>query len=161
MRKSRLAQLFSILFTLSVVISLPGGVQAQESDEQTLWKMEHLYWDYVQNNDLTAYRGLWHKDFVGWPSVSATPVNKEHITDWITDQTGQGRTFKMVEFKPASIHVNGDVAVTYYWVTYRWVNKDGGATTRTIRVTHTLVREGKDWHILGGMSMPEAANPQK
>ena len=48
-------------------------------DEQTLWDLEHAYWHYVENNDLAAYSNLWHKDFLGWPSVSAAPVRKDHI----------------------------------------------------------------------------------
>jgi ketosteroid isomerase-like protein len=153
--------LFLLLAFFFVTFSL-GAAQSQSSaDEHSLWKLEHLYWDYVQANDLNSYRALWHKDFIGWPAVSAAPVNKAHITDWITSETSQGRTFKTVEFKPASLHVNGDVAVTYYWITYKWMNKDGDAATRTLRVTHTLLRDGKDWHIIGGMSMAENESPKK
>jgi hypothetical protein len=41
------------------------------------------------------------------------------------------------------------------------MNKDGDAATRTLRVTHTLLRDGKDWHIIGGMSMAENESPKK
>jgi len=160
MRKTHPVRLFS--FVLATILAALGSAQAQSSaDEQSLWKLEHTYWDYVQANDLTSYRSLWHEDFIGWPSVSAAPVNKDHITDWIAAQTSQGRTFKTVEFKPASIHVTGDVAVTYYWMTFKWANKDGDGEAHTIRVTHTFVRDGKGWHIIGGMSMPESATTQK
>jgi ketosteroid isomerase-like protein len=115
----------------------------------------------VQDNDLTAYSGLWNKAFVGWPSVNSSPVHKDHITDWITVQASKGLTFKTVEFKPAAIQVTGDIAVTYYWITFKWINKDGDGATHTLRVTHTLLKDGKDWHIIGGMSMPESTNPQK
>jgi ketosteroid isomerase-like protein len=162
MRKVAPAQMLSLLLAFFFAALSPCAAQSQSSaDEQSLWKLERSYWDYVQANDLTSYRALWHKDFIGWPAVSAAPVNKEHITDWITSQTSQGRTFKTVEFKPASLHVNGDVAVTYYRVTYKWMNRDGDAATITIRVTHTLLRDGKDWHIIGGMSMPENESPQR
>jgi ketosteroid isomerase-like protein len=76
-------------------------------------------------------------------------------------QTSKGLTFKTVEFKPAAIQVTGDIAVTYYWITFKWINKDGDGATHTLRVTHTLLKDGKDWHIIGGMSMPESTNPQK
>jgi|SRR5437016_5951094 len=108
-----------------------------------------------------AYLGLWHKDFLGWPSVNAAPVHKDHITDWIAAQTSKGLAFKIVEFKPAAIQVNDDVAVTCYWITYKWLDKDGNGAAHTLRITHTLLRDGKDWHIIGGMSMPEGANAQK
>jgi hypothetical protein len=136
----------------------PGLAQTQTSeDEQTLWKLEHNYWSYVQDNNLTAYLSLWHKAFLGWPAISPAPVHKDHITDWITTQTSKGLALKNVDFKPAAIQVSGDVAVTCYWITYKWVNKDGDGETHTLRITHTLIRDGKDWHIIGGMSMPEGA----
>src|SRR5437660_12671850 len=95
--------------------------------------------------------GLWHRDFPGWPSVNAAPVHKDHITDWITAQTSRGLAFKIVEFKPAAIQVNDDVAVTCYWITYKCLDKNGNGAAHTLRITHTLLREGQDWHIIGGM----------
>ena len=131
------------------------------ADEQTLWKLEHDYWRYVQENDLAAYSTLWHERFLGWPSVSPVPVHKDHITDWITTQTSKGLKFESVNFKPAAIQVTGDVAVTSYWQTFRWVDKNGDGATRGTRIMHTWLRSGKDWHIIGGMSMPESAAPPK
>jgi ketosteroid isomerase-like protein len=154
--------LIPLLLAACLTMALPATAQTQPSaDEQSLWTLEHSYWDYVQSNNLTAYLGLWHKDFIGWPWVSAAPVHKDHITDWITTQTSKGLTFKTVEFKPAAIHVSGDVAVTYYWITSKWLDKDGNGAAHTLRVTHTLIRDGKDWRIIGGMSMLEEASPAK
>ena len=86
----------------------------------------------MQSNDLKSYVLLWHEAFLGWPSVSATPVSKEHITDWITAQTTKGWRFQTVEVKPAAI-----------------------------RITHAWRRDGKGWQIIGGMSMPESASAPK
>ncbi len=145
-----------------LALSAPRTVRAQGSaDEQTLWKLEHDYWRYVQENDLAAYSTLWHERFLGWPSVSPVPVHKDHITDWITAQTSKGLKFESVDFKPAAIQVTGDLAVTCYWQTFRWVDRNGDGATHGTRIMHTWVRSGKDWHIIGGMSMPEAATPPK
>jgi hypothetical protein len=51
-------------------------------DEQTIWGLERAYWRYVENNDLTAYSDLWHKDFLGWPGVSSEPVHKDLEAEW-------------------------------------------------------------------------------
>ena len=122
---------------------------------QAVWKLEHAYWRYVEKNDLSDYRKLWHKNFLGWPSVSSAPVRKDHITDWITSQTNRGLTFKAVEFKSARLQVTGDIVVTCYWVTYQWLGHDGKGTVRTIRIMHSSVKNGRDWQIISGMSMPE------
>ena len=124
-------------------------------DEQTLWNLEHAYWHYVESNDLAAYSNLWHKDFLGWPSVSSAPVRKDHITDWITSQTSKGLAFKTVDFKPAALQVTGDVAFACYWITFKWLDKAGTGAPHTFRITHAWFRSGKDWQIIGGMSMAE------
>jgi ketosteroid isomerase-like protein len=130
-------------------------------DEETLWKLERAYWRYVEANDLSAYSNLWHKDFLGWPSVNAAPVHKDHITDWITAQTSKGLVFKAGEFKPAAIQVTGDVAMVCYWITFKWLDKDGNGTARTLRITHAWLKTGSEWQIIGGMSMPEPETPRK
>jgi ketosteroid isomerase-like protein len=159
-----------MVLVLGVVVCLLAGasaissgetIQAQASDnEQTVWNLEHDYWRYVQDNNLAAYLGLWHKDFLGWPAVNAAPVGKDHITDWITSQTAKGLVLKSIEFKPARIQMTGDVAVACYWITYKWLDKDGKGAPHTLRITHTWLKDGKDWRIIGGMSMPEPAPPQ-
>lgn len=159
-------------FVLGVLVCLLAGAAAIASaetaqasaDEQAVWHLEHAYWSYVQANNLGAYSDLWHKDFLGWPSSSAAPVRKDHITDWITSQTAKGMALKSLDFKPASIQVTGDIVVACYWITFQWLDKDGKGDTHTLRITHTWLRDGidkdKNWRIIGGMSMPESA-PQK
>jgi len=145
-----------VLAASSAISNAETKAQASE-DEQAVWRLERSYWGYVQDNDLTAYRGLWHKDFLGWPSVSASPVGKDHITDWITSQTSKGLVFRSMEFKPAGIHFTGNMAVAYYRITTKWQDKDGKGDARTLRITHTWLKDGKDWRIIGGMSMVEPA----
>jgi ketosteroid isomerase-like protein len=144
----------------SVASEATSPLQAS-GDEQTLWNLERAYWRYVEANDLARYSDLWHKDFLGWPAVSSAPVRKDHITDWITSQTGNGLAFKTIEFKPGAIQATGDVAFACYWVTFRWVDKDGSGAPHTLRITHAWLRSGKDWSIIGGMSMPEPENRTK
>lgn len=150
------------LLVVALAVLCQGTTQSQTSEnEQTIWNLEHAYWHYVQDNDLPSYLGLWHKDFLGWPSVSAAPVHKDRITDWITSETSKGLAFKSVAFKPAAIQMTGDVTVAYYWMTYEWLDKEGHGAMRTLRVTHTWLRDGKDWRIIGGMSMSETVASQK
>ena len=152
----------SLLAFASVALASEATPSSQQSnDEETLWTLERAYWRYVENNDLGAYSDLWHKDFLGWPSVSAAPVHKDHITDWIASQTSKGLAFKAGEFKPAAIHVTGDVAMACYWITFKWLDKAGAGAANTIRITHAWLKTGNDWRIIGGMSMPEPETSQK
>ena len=155
------AALVGLLIIAGVILASDVAISSQASkDEQTIWELERAYWRYVQENDLSAYSDLWHKDFLGWPSVSAAPVHKDHITDWITSQTSKGLAFKTGEFKPASIQVTEDIAVACYWITFKWLDKDGNGAANTIRITHAWRRTGNDWRIIGGMSMPEPDTPR-
>jgi len=150
--------LVSLGVMVCLLVGTPAIASAQApSSEQAVWNLEHDYWRYVEANDLTGYRNLWHASFLGWPGVSATPVTKEHITDWITSQTAKGLTFKSTAFKPAKIQVTGDIVVACYWITSAWLDKNGKGDPHTVRITHTWVKDGKDWRIIGGMSMPEPA----
>lgn len=150
------------LITLSVAAPVVSALPAQTSDtEKTIWDLEHSYWRYVEANDLASYRNLWHADFLGWPSVSAVPLHKDHITDWITSQTSAGRSFKLVAFKSAAIQSSTTTVVVCYWTTYKWTDKSGKGDERAVRVTHTWMKNGKDWQIIGGMSMPETSTAPK
>lgn len=158
--------IFSITLCLLTITNSSRSAESSGSpqvgrDEETLWNLEHAYWRYVENNDLAAYSDLWHKNFLGWPSVSSVPVHKDHITDWITSQTTKGLAFKFDELKPAAIQVTGDVASACYWITFRWQDKDGKGAAQTVRITHAWLRVGEDWRIISGMSMPEAESPAK
>ena len=74
------------LALVGLCAALPA-VGQQSANEQAVWKLESAYWNYVKAVDLDGYRTLWHRDFVGWPSSSAQPARKDHITDWITTLT--------------------------------------------------------------------------
>jgi ketosteroid isomerase-like protein len=154
--------IIACLLTGAFAASIAGSPAPQAAaDERAIWDLERAYWRYVEANDLGSYRNLWHEAFLGWPSVSPAPVHKDHITDWITSQTSKGLAFKSGELKPAGIQVTGDVVVVFYWMTYGWVDKQGQGELRTIRITHTWLRSGKKWQIIGGMSMPESAGPRR
>jgi ketosteroid isomerase-like protein len=161
MSSYRIEFLRSVITALSAgaysVISAGNKPSPVSDDQQTLWNLEHKYWRCVEENDLQSYRSLWHRDFLGWPSLSSAPVRKDHVTHWITAQTCKGLTPKLLEFKPAEAQIAGNVAVLYYWITFKWLDKDGMGEPHTLRITHTWLRDAKDWRIIGGMSMPEAA----
>jgi ketosteroid isomerase-like protein len=130
----------------------------QSADEKAVWKLEHSYWEYVKSQDVASYKELWHDNFVGWPSFSAQPQRKDHITDWLTSYTARGSRLKSYELKPAASQATGQLVVVHYWVTTVWAKKDGSEQTEARRITHTWLRGDKGWQIISGMSAaaPEA-----
>jgi len=127
----------------------------QSADEQAVWKLEHSYWEDVKALDLASYLKLWHPNFLGWPSVSPEPVRKDNITDWITANTAKGLHLESYSLKPGASQATGNLVVVHYWLTSKWVDKDGRGETHALRVSHTWIRVGKEWQIISGMSSPE------
>ena len=132
-------------------------IASPASDEAQIWNLEKAYWEYVKANDLEKYRALWHDDFVGWPSVSSDPVRKDHITDWITNNTSKGLKLQSHTIEQLAVQVTGDVAIDHYRIKVTWAKSDtsDGSETNAVRITHTWIRTGNNtWQIIGGMSAP-------
>lgn len=142
-----------ILYSLACLVIFTSFTFSQQTpEEQAVWKLEHQYWEYVKAADLTGYRSLWHEQFVGWPQMSATPVHKDHITDWITANTTKGRKMRVATIKEAASQLTDkNIVVTHYWVTDAW----GDDPQVTSRITHTWIHTKDGWKIIGGMSSPE------
>lgn len=146
-----------MLRTIGLLVALAAAGFAQNSaqDETQVWQLEKAYWDYVKTNDLEKYRALWHENFVGWPFVSSAPVQKDHITDWITSNTSKGIALQSYSIEQLAIQVTRDIAINYYRINATWAN-GAGAEVRTdrLRITHTWTRTHGAWQIIGGMSAP-------
>jgi hypothetical protein len=145
-----------ICIALLLTLNASAAFAGQSAEEKAVWKLEHAYWQYVKSVDLEAYKNLWHRDFVGWPSSSATPVRKDRITDWITNAQKKGLRLKWYKLEPAASQATENVVVTHYWLTELWVNKEGSGKPDTIKLTHTWIRTPGGWQIIGGMAAPVA-----
>jgi len=146
-----------MLKALSIVLLLASIASAQDSarDEAQIWNLEKTYWEYVKANDLEKYRALWHEDFVGWPLISSGPVRKDHITDWITNNTSKGIKLQSYSIEQLAMRITGNVAINHYRIKTNWATHEGAeARTDAFRITHTWIRTNGTWQIIGGMSAP-------
>ena len=141
------------IFFLALASSAFGQTSANE--ETQIWQLEKAYWEYVKANDLEKYRALWHENFLGWPFVNATPVRKDHITDWITANTSKGISLHSYSIEQLAIQVTGEIATNYYRIDFTSANSAGAEVkTDRMRITHTWIRTRDTWQIIGGMSSP-------
>ena len=152
-----------MLKTISFLLALTASATFAADltkDQAEIWNLEKAYWEYVKTNDLEKYRALWHDDFVGWPFVSAAPVRKDHITDWITNNTSKGLTLQSYTIEQLAIQVTGNIAIDHYRIKLNWTKNDTGEVARTdaMRITHTWIRTNGTWQIIGGMSAPVNAD---
>jgi ketosteroid isomerase-like protein len=150
-----------MLKTILFLLALTAAAFAEDSakDEAQIWNLEKAYWEYVKANDLEKYRALWHDDFVGWPFVSAAPVRKDQITDWITNNTSKGLKLQSYSIEQLAVRVTRDIAINHYQIKANWAKSDGEAVrTDALRITHTWIRTGDTFQIIGGMSAPVNAD---
>ena len=150
-----------MLWTITLFVALAATAFAQNSakDETQVWQLEKAYWEYVKANDLDKYRALWHENFLGWPFISSAPVHKDQITDWITANTSKGIKLQSYSIEQLAVQVTGEIAVNYYRINARWANGEGAEVrTDRLRITHTWIRAGGTWQIIGGMSSPVNAD---
>jgi ketosteroid isomerase-like protein len=149
------------LIPFLLIVAAAASAQDSPSDETEIWKLEKAYWEYVKANDLEKYRALWNENFVGWPLVSSAPLQKDHITDWITNNTSKGVKLKSYSIEQLAIRVTGDISINHYRIKTNWATGEGAeARTDAFRITHTWIRTHGTWQILGGMSAPVNANGQ-
>lgn len=149
--------LLVVLFLVASLIRISSGEDKPRSapDEAKVWQLEQSYWEYAKALDVAGYKTLWHKDFVGWPSTASAPMGKDHIGDWVEEDRVAQNKLQCYKLEHAGFTQAGDIAVAYYYLTEHWIDQGGNTTKgqpRTIKVTHTWLRTGDSWQIIGGMA---------
>jgi hypothetical protein len=120
-----------------------------------IWQLEIDYWQTIQRFDLARYRRFWHRNFSGWPHLTHSPQRPNTIGAWLADYQSRGRALVSCRLRLEDMRITGNVAVVHYRVAA--VSKEPGksATSARLRISHTWLRTGRRWKILGGMSLAE------
>ena len=128
-------------------------IMTREDIENEAWQMEEQYWENVQNIDTTAYKKLWHDDFIGYPSFGDGVSNKSKITAWIPElHQDSSLTFSYKLYKRA-VNAIDDVVMVFYDADEIWTDKENKiARKETYKFTHTWKKYNDNWVILGGMA---------
>jgi len=119
----------------------------QASAESQVWAMEQAYWEFNRDAKHEQIIATWHDKFLGWPDGEPRPIDKEGGTRYVRENYAKPASYAF-EIERAGIQIVGNVAVNHYLV--HLIGKDG--KKRSMRITHTWVREEKGWKVLGGMS---------
>jgi ketosteroid isomerase-like protein len=134
----------------------------QDTSTSEIWALEEAYWRYVYEADVEGYLALWHPDFIGWPCTPGCmhPVRKDAAEAWIWSIREQKLRLS-VALHPEGIQDFGGVVVVHYSTPVISVYPDGRATGKhsPYKFTHTWMRVGSTWQIIGGMCAPLDAAP--
>lgn len=125
--------------------------------EEEIWALEEAYFANLYKANYEAVLAVVHSQFLGWPGTAPQPIDKD----------GSARFMKQLVPKPTSctlrierggIRVMGEVALTQYTIHVNYSDAASAAKTRSSRITHTWVKEGACWKLLGGMSSDKSGS---
>ncbi|MDP9145133.1 MAG: nuclear transport factor 2 family protein [Actinomycetota bacterium] len=135
-----------------VGLSTAIPASAEDQNVSAVWSLEDDYWRFVKAGDVENYRTLWHKDFVGWPCHKDHPAGKSAIGDWVQEIRDKRVTFTADLTREAAQDF-GNIVVVHYRSTMVSTYPDGRVEGRgqVSKFTHTWMRVGSSWQIIGGM----------
>ena len=125
---------------------------AEKPGVSAVWLREADYWRFVKAGEVENYISLWHDNFIGWPCGQEHPLRKASIGDWVRE----------VRDKHINVAYNltregaeefGNIVVVHYSFTRVDTYPDGHVEGRgkLSKITHTWMRIGDTWQIIGGM----------
>ncbi|MBS0396326.1 MAG: nuclear transport factor 2 family protein [Proteobacteria bacterium] len=140
---------------------LGGAPSPRESASVSqVWQREADYWRYVAAGDVEHYVSLWHDRFIGWPCGQDHPKRKASIGDWVREVRDKHIQVD-VHYLREGAEDFGNVVIVHYRFTRVDTYPDGSVKgrDRESKITHTWMRSGDSWLIIGGMCgvLPDSA----
>jgi len=164
MRCSVLLLILAFAGSLSLALRANSPVKSSAATltlspaEQAAWKGEETYWQFQKADDRDAFLALWDERFVGWPRRTSVPVDKDKMREDLKRAPDR----KVLDYKlePLSVReYGGNVVITLYRATVHSTDNNGNdGQTRPYRLTHTWMKTGQAWQIIGGMSSADNSN---
>lgn len=139
----------------------PSSAKGESASIDEVWGREDEYGRLSEAGDVDAYRALFHDRFIGWPCGREHPTRKAGVGAWV-------REVREKQIKVTSEVIRegaedfGDVVVVHYRGSELDTYPDGHTEGEgeEYRITHTWMRTGDTWQIIGGMcaSLPDGPN---
>lgn len=154
-----LALLIVVAFTVAGTrLASSASARLHSADVDDVWAQEDAYWRYVKAGDVETYRTLWNEGFRGWPCHDPHPATKAVIGNWVQEIRDKKIKFSYSLTREGAANVGG-VVVVYYQTPMIWQYADGrveGRNDLPRKFTHTWMKVGGTWQIIGGMCGADA-----
>jgi ketosteroid isomerase-like protein len=148
----RTIMLASVLFSCSQVYSAKADTpNRKDTVEEKIWALEEAYFSNLYIANYEGVLVLVHNQFLGWPGALSQPIGREESARFMK-QLIPKPTACTIRIERAGIRVLGAVALTQYTLHVNCSDTAGATKTQSSRITHTWVKEGDRWKLLGGMS---------
>jgi hypothetical protein len=141
-----------ILFAYSQAYSATAdGDNMRNTVEEEIWALEDVYFTNLYKASYEGVLAIVHGQFLGWPGAVPKPIDKEESARFMK-QLIPKPTACTVKIERAGIRLLGEVALTQYIIHINCNDTAGVTKIQSSRITHTWVKEGASWKLLGGMS---------
>jgi ketosteroid isomerase-like protein len=147
---------FSLLLLFFFITSLYSQDEEKQGSkfnnvEEEIWSLEEEYISYFREANHNAIQSFYHPQFLGWPDSESHPAGKERAMKYLAEKHPESIQVNS-QINREGIRILGNIAITHYLLHLSWKDDDGVEQTRESRLTHTWIKEGSSWKILGGMS---------
>ena len=119
--------------------------------EEQVWALEEAYVAAYKNARHDEILALLHDQFLGWPDPEERPTAKNRVARFLQENYARPGAWSF-EIDRAGIRVLGDVVITQYVINASGKDADGVVQKQATRISHTWIKIGPQWTILGGMS---------
>jgi len=119
--------------------------------EEEIWTLEENYISNFKKANHKEILSFYHSDFLGWPDSELHPADKEGAAKYLAGRYPEP-TQVDYKIKREGIRILNNIAITHYLLNFSWINNEGVKQTSESRMTHTWIKDGSEWKILGGMS---------
>jgi hypothetical protein len=123
----------------------------KDTVEEKIWASEEAYFVNLYKANYEGVLVLVNDQFLGWPGGLPQPIGRKESARFMK-QLIPNPTSCTIRIERAGIRVVGPVALTQYTLYVNCSEPSGATKTQTSRITHTWVKEGACWKLLGGMS---------
>ncbi len=147
--------LIFVLFSCSQAWSAteePGN--RRDTVEGNIWASEEAYFANLYKANYDEVLVLVDDQFLGWPGGLPQPIGREESARFMK-QLIPKPTSCTIRIERAGIRVLGTVALTQYTLHINCSDPTDASKTQSSRITHTWVKEGAGWKLLGGMSIDQ------
>jgi hypothetical protein len=119
--------------------------------EEEIWALEEAYFTNLYKANYEGVLAVVHNQFLGWPGAVPQPIDREESARFMK-QLVPKPTSCTVKIERAGIRLLGEVVLTQSVIHVNCSGTAGVTKTQSSRITHTWVKEGAGWKLLGGMS---------
>ncbi len=130
--------------------ALPALAQTPApSAKDEIWALEQAIYAGRASGDMSAYVDHTSPQYLSWPPTATRPMGPTELKAGAATVRRDSKEQLVMELTGFTQH--GETAMIYY-KTHRTRRMDGTPSDDHFETTHTWVRDGGQWRVLGGLA---------